>query len=105
MAFADQFGATIDVETTASDVGYFLVRPRKGADHAGFRAAVAAAVGDPERLRLESSDGLLVVVAQYGMVQTLRTHPLVEHVGGVEIDPEQFPTPTVVVDDQRDGSS
>jgi hypothetical protein len=105
VAFADRFGATVDVETTASDVGYFLVRPPKGVDHARFRAAVAAAVGGLEYIQLESVDGFVVVATQYATAQALRTHPLVEHVGGVEIDPERFPTPTVVVDDRRDGTS
>jgi hypothetical protein len=101
MAFADRFGATVDVETTAADVGYFLVRPREGVDHARFRAVVAAAVGDSERIGLESPGGFLVVVTQYATAQALRTHPMVDHVGGVTVDPERLPTPDVVVSDRE----
>ena len=99
MTFADRFGATVDVTTTAADVGYFLVRRLAAVDHAQFRAVVVAAVGGPERVQLESSDGILVVVTQYSTAQTLRTHPMVEHVGGVTVDPQRLPTPDVVTFD------
>ena len=101
MTFADRFGASVDVETATTDVGSFLVRPREGVSHRAFRATVAAAVGGREYVRLESAGGFVVVVTQYGTAQALGPHPLVEHVGGVEIDPDRSPTPTVVVDDRR----
>lgn len=105
MEFAERFGAAVDVSTPAGDVGYFLVRPRGRVDLAAFRATVAAAVGGNEYVPLESAGGFVVVVTRYGTAQVLRTHPLVEHVGGVEVDPEQFPTPEVVVNDKTRDSA
>jgi hypothetical protein len=105
VAFADRFGATVELTTTAADVGYFLVQRRAAVDHAQFRAIVAAAVGGLERIQFESPGGLLVVVTQYSTAQTLRMHPMVDHVGGITVDPERLPTLDVVVSDETDGGS
>ncbi|WP_380680089.1 hypothetical protein [Salinigranum sp. GCM10025319] len=100
MEFAERFGASVDVSTTAGDVGFFLVRRYPSVDHGRFRATVAAAVGGQEYIQLDSPDGFVIVLTQYGTAEALRTRPTVEHVGGVVIDPERFPTPEIVVDDQ-----
>jgi hypothetical protein len=90
MDVAERFGATVDVSTTAADVGLFFVRRRPSVDHARFRNTVAAAVGGPEYVRLDAPSGFVVVAARYGTAQGLRVHPMVDHVGGVAIDPVQL---------------
>ena len=102
MAFAERFGATVDIATTASDVGYFLVRRQPSVDHGQFRAAVAFAVGGREYIHLDAPSGFVVVATQYNTAQALGTHPMVDHVGGITVDPDRLPTPTVEVRDARD---
>jgi hypothetical protein len=93
--FADRFGATVDVSTTAAGVGLFLVFRWPWVDHAVFRRTVATAVGGPEYVRLDAPGGYLVVATAYETAQALRGHPVVDHVGGVTVDPARLPTPTV----------
>lgn len=95
MEFADRFGATVDVSTTAAGVGLFLVFRHPWVDHAVFRRTVATAVGGPEHVRLDAPGGYLVVATAYETAQALRAHPMVDHVGGVTVDPARLPTPTV----------
>ena len=97
MEFAEQFGASVDIETATTDVGYFLVRRCSSVEHERFRAAVATVVGGAESIQLDAPNGFVVVVTQYGTAEALRTHPMVDHVGGVTFDPDQIPTPEVSV--------
>jgi hypothetical protein len=87
--FADRFGATVDVSTTATDAGQFLVRRRPSVDHAEFRRTVAAAVGGVDRITLDVPGGFVIVAAPLETARTLRTHSAVAHVGGVTIDPNR----------------
>lgn len=97
MEFADRFGASVDISTGTTDAGYFLIRRRSSVDHERFRAAVATVVGGVEYIQLDAPSGFVVVVTQYSTAETLRTHPMVDHVGGVTFDPDQIPTPEVSV--------
>lgn len=90
MDVAEQFGATVDVSATAADVGLFYVRRHPSVDHARFRSSVAAAVGGPESVRFDAPGGFVIVAARYETAQSLREHPLVDHVGGVTVDPNRL---------------
>lgn len=102
MEFAERFGATVDVSVAAADLGLFFVRRHPSVDHAAFRRTVATVVGGPEYVQLDAPGGFVVVATAYETAQSLRTHPMVDHVGGVSVDPARLPTPTVTVRDETD---
>lgn len=105
MAFAERFGATVEVEAATADVGWFMIRRRPGVDHARFRATVAAAVGGREQIQFDGADGFVIVVTRHAIAHALQTHPMVDHVGGVVVDPERLPAPELVVHDETDAES
>jgi hypothetical protein len=93
MDLAERFGARVDLSTTTAAGGYFLVCRRPSADHAPFRRGVASAVGGSEYIHLDNPDGFVVVATTYVTAQALRTHPTVDHVGGVTLDSNRLLSP------------